>query len=192
MKGLDPEKAKMITDFRYWVGLSHIGNTELLASALGVYRHPSRGRTHMVFRLVDYDPQATAFRFKFRVSSCGVYRIRDVRTEVDAMLGRVGCMDTLLEKSRGESKTRIPLFCMSWIRGGVEPFVGYGTFRQRPFLRNIDLVLTAMIERKQLTSLIYNPRWRERVNATTPPRPMILSNGLQDTEHDADEDPLSS
>ncbi|KAF7338742.1 MYND-type domain-containing protein [Mycena sanguinolenta] len=80
----DPVGAKRAADWSVWRKLPQF---DTLVHALGLHRDPGRGKTHIVFRAVEYVPTATKIKHKFRVVSCGVFRIKDVLRDIELIMG---------------------------------------------------------------------------------------------------------
>lgn len=57
LMSFDPEAGQKATDWIKFRESPIPANITLLAHALGLYRDPSRGHTHIVFREVEYDPK---------------------------------------------------------------------------------------------------------------------------------------
>jgi hypothetical protein len=83
----DPDGAKRAADWQLWCNSNHDATQFGLIHALGLHRNPQRGRTHIVFKQVEYVPTATHLKHKFRVLSCGVFRIKDVLRDVEVIMG---------------------------------------------------------------------------------------------------------
>ena len=125
-----PTDAQREKDFHAWLDVKD--NTPLL-SALNLHRDPERGRTHLVVEEVFYTPKASReARHKFRVLRCGVFRIADVRGELE----RIMCLDpgegqeyidSILDEADSiRTGTRIPFLTLSygkgvqsWLRGSA-------------------------------------------------------------------------
>lgn len=83
-----------------------------LAHALGVHRDPSRGRTHIVIRYLEWTPKLSKdIQHRFRVSVAGVFKLADV----------YGDLDYIMNHSPGGAKKSIDEFIVGLDRvDGVE------------------------------------------------------------------------
>ncbi|KAJ7222074.1 hypothetical protein B0H12DRAFT_1031320, partial [Mycena haematopus] len=108
----DPDGAKLAADWSLW------RNQEFtqfqLTHALGLHRDPKRGRTHIVLKAVEYVPTATKLQHKFRVVSCGVFRIKDVLRDIEAVMG--------LDRGEGQEYVASLFYELAGTHGSV-PFV---------------------------------------------------------------------
>ncbi|KAF7338750.1 hypothetical protein MSAN_02197400 [Mycena sanguinolenta] len=80
----DPESAKRAVDWSQWN--LHAATPFDLIHALGLHRNSARGRTHIVFQVVKHVPTATKLKHKFKVVSCGVFRIKDVLRDIENVM----------------------------------------------------------------------------------------------------------
>ncbi|KAF7338739.1 MYND-type domain-containing protein [Mycena sanguinolenta] len=80
----DPDGAKLATDWSLWRKQPQF---DILVHALGLHRDPGRGRTHILFKAAEYAPTTTKLKYKFRVVSCGVFRIKDVLRDIELIMG---------------------------------------------------------------------------------------------------------
>ncbi|KAF7338748.1 MYND-type domain-containing protein [Mycena sanguinolenta] len=136
--------------------------------ALGLHRDPGRGRTHIVLKEVKYVPTATKLKNKFRVISCGVFRIKDVLRDMEFIMGlgpgkAQECVDRVFI-GRQEQRLDVPFLDLTF---------GDGLATLSSGATNIDTIL----------GLAYDPDWRKRLNAGTPPGPMTLRSRARDAEH---------
>ncbi|KAF7338747.1 MYND-type domain-containing protein [Mycena sanguinolenta] len=163
----DPDGAKLAADWSLW--RTQEFTQFQLVHALGLHRDPKRGRTHIVFKAVEYVPTATKFQHKFRVVACGVYRIKDVLRDIEAVMG--------LDRGEGQEYVESVFYEMAGTYAsvqfihltfgdGIQAWLGSGG-------TNVDSIL----------SVPYDPEWRKRLNTGAPPEPMILRSGAKDVEH---------
>ncbi|KAJ7249479.1 hypothetical protein C8J57DRAFT_1357132 [Mycena rebaudengoi] len=176
MSETDPEGAKRAADWSLWCNSRHDATQFSVADALGLHRDPKRARTHIVFKQVEYVPSATKLKHKFRVVSCGVFRIRDVLRDLETAMGlNAGegqeYIDGLFEEM-GANKpvndpgmVRVPFVDLSF-GDEVSTWLGSGG-------TTIDT----------LHIRAYDPHWRKRFNVGSPPGPMRLKSGAKDVEH---------
>ncbi|KAJ7512401.1 hypothetical protein B0H11DRAFT_2182743 [Mycena galericulata] len=175
MSVTDPEGAKRAADWSLWCNSNHDATQAGMIHALGLHRNPERGRTHIVFKQVEYVPTASKLKHKFRVLACGVFRLKDVLQDLETAL----CLD------RGEGQeyvdslfyeldgahtgsthdTKVPFIDLSF-GDGISAWLGSAT---------------TTIDRLQL--LPYDPDWRKRFNVGAPPQPLKLRSGAKDVEH---------
>lgn len=92
-----PDKAQLASDWYTWRVTPVPANLECLIHALGLQRDPSRSRTHIVFKQVEYVPQAKSRRDRFKVVGAGVFRLDDIWSDLEAVMGL----------NKGEGKTYI-------------------------------------------------------------------------------------
>jgi hypothetical protein len=126
----DPGGAKRAADWKLWCHSNHDASKFGLAHALGLHRNPERGRTHIVFKVVEYVPTAIHLKYKFRVVSCGVFRIKDVLRDVEAIMGLdpgegQEYVDGLLDEL--EETSKVPFIDLSFGEG-VTAWLGSGEF----------------------------------------------------------------
>ncbi|KAH8101077.1 hypothetical protein BXZ70DRAFT_107136 [Cristinia sonorae] len=171
LKAEDPQEGQKASDWIKWRDGSHYANTHALAHALGLHRDPSRGRTHIVFRFMEYTPKASKdIRHKFRVSHAGVFRIQDVLTDIEGLMGldpgegREYIDGLLADVTRGENQ--VPILDMSVGDDGIDPYLG-----------------SIAIPLSMLRSSTYDPNWRKSINMGDPAEPVALRCGAKDVEH---------
>ncbi|KAJ7922231.1 hypothetical protein B0H13DRAFT_1983716 [Mycena leptocephala] len=158
MSLIDSAGAKRNADWKLWCNSNHDATDFGLIHALGLHRNPERGRTHIVFKHVVYVPTATNPRHKFRVLSCGVFRIKDVLRDVEAIMGLdLGegqeYLDSLVDEFE-DGRLNIPVMDLSFSEGLPVWLGSAGT--------SID----------SIRATPYDPDWRKRFNVGPPPKPM--------------------
>jgi hypothetical protein len=121
MSLIDSAGAKRNADWKLWCNSNHDATDFGLIHALGLHRNPERGRTHIVFKHVVYVPTATNPRHKFRVLSCGVFRIKDVLRDVEAIMGLdpgegQEYLDSLVDEFE-DRRLNIPVMDLSFSEG---------------------------------------------------------------------------
>ena len=86
-KAHDP-KAQQAAEWIKWRDGSHHANSYALIHALGLHRDPSRGRTHIVFRFVEYTPHVSKdIRYRFTVTQAGVFKLSEVHADLESVMG---------------------------------------------------------------------------------------------------------
>lgn len=120
MPKIDAERA---TDYKVWSTIDHEANKDALIHALGLHKDRLRGRTHIVVRGVEWVPSAKNARNKFRVASCGVFKISDILTTVEKLSGITpGTLqkqvDAIIESTDGLPGQQIPIIFMTLGLGG--------------------------------------------------------------------------
>ncbi|KAJ6469406.1 hypothetical protein C8R45DRAFT_937813 [Mycena sanguinolenta] len=85
LKLTDPQSAKRAADWSLWC--LHAAAPFELIHALGLHRNSARGRTHIVLQAVKHAPTAAKLKHKFKVVSCGVFRIGDVLRDIETVTG---------------------------------------------------------------------------------------------------------
>ncbi|KAJ6469418.1 hypothetical protein C8R45DRAFT_1016962 [Mycena sanguinolenta] len=165
----DPDGAERAADWSVWRKLPQF---DTLVHALGLRRDPGRGKTHIVFRAVEYVPTATKLKHKFRVVSCGVFRIKDVLCDIELIMGLnrgegQEYVDSLLYEP-AEPYATVPHIDLSFgdFGDGIQAWLGSGA-------TNVDGIL----------SVPYDPEWWKRLNIGDPPKPIVLRSGAKDVEH---------
>ncbi|KAJ6469410.1 hypothetical protein C8R45DRAFT_908821 [Mycena sanguinolenta] len=162
----DPDGAKLAADWSLW--RTQEFTQFQLVHALGLHRDPKRGRTHIVFKAVEYVPTATKVQHKFRVISCGVFRIKDVLRDIETAMG-LDCgegqeyVESVFYEMAG-AYASVPFIHLT-VGDGIEAWLGSGA-------TTVDSILTVP----------YDPEWRKQFNIGAPPEPMILRRGAKDVE----------
>ncbi|KAJ7064718.1 hypothetical protein C8F01DRAFT_1127849 [Mycena amicta] len=165
----NPSGAARATDWSLWCNSNHDATQFGLIHALGLHRNPARGRTHIVIKQVEYVPTAKKLQYKFRVLSCGVFRITDVLRDIETVMGLdpgeggefVDSMFVEIE-SAGD---KVPFIDLSF-GDGISAWLGSGATTEG-----------------SIRVIPYDPDWRKRFNVGAPPRPMLLRSGAKDVEH---------
>ncbi|KAJ7669401.1 hypothetical protein DFH06DRAFT_1180836 [Mycena polygramma] len=163
----DPEGAKRATDWSLWCNRNHYANGLGMTHALGLRRDPQRGRTHIVIKKVKYIPTATKLAHKFHTIACGVFRIKDVLRDVEALMG--------LKREEGQP-------FIDQILSGLdnEDDVPHITLA---FDGHVCGYSRGAISINGLRAIPYEPQWRKRLNVGAPPGPLKLGSGAEDVEH---------
>jgi len=164
----------MAEDWLNWRQAPNKIDTIALIHALNLQRDPSRGRTHIVFRQVEYTPDASkTIRNKFQIIRCGVFRIADVLSDIEAVMG--------LDKGEGQE----------YVQSLIDELDATDHAGQRvPILElkfgdDLETWLGSdATTLDQLRKLPYLPEWRKLMNPKQPPEPMVLRSGIKDAEHD--------
>ncbi|KAJ7034521.1 hypothetical protein C8F04DRAFT_1101240 [Mycena alexandri] len=165
----DSDGAKRAADWSLWCNSNHNATQFGVIHALGLHRDPKRGRTHIVFKQVEYVPTATKVKHKFRIVACGVFLIKDVLRDIETVmrldLGEgQGFVDTLFYELDG-THAKVPFVDLSF-GDGVSAWLGSGA-----------------VTTDTLHGLSYDPDWRKRFNVGAPPGPLVLKSGAKDVEH---------
>ncbi|KAJ6469407.1 hypothetical protein C8R45DRAFT_1078727 [Mycena sanguinolenta] len=153
----DPDGARRATDWSLWRNQTEFGP---MVHSLGLHHDPARGRTHIVVKQVEYVPTASKLKNKFRVVSCGVFRIKDVLRDMEFIMGMGSVkvqegIDRMLV-GRQEQRLKVPFIELTF-GDGLASFLGGGA-------TNIDTIL----------GLAYDPDWRKQLN-----RKSALLQGLE-------------
>lgn len=139
---LNPLGAQIISDFDKWCALQHYANFEGPVHALGLHRDPSRGRTHVLFREIEYVESAqqdlsnlnSKVRDRWRVARCGVFKVDNVRKDIASIVGHgLGeqC-DALLERLRDTSNGMMSAIMLTWAPK-IKSSFKTGAFGSSPF-----------------------------------------------------------
>ncbi|VDC07635.1 unnamed protein product [Peniophora sp. CBMAI 1063] len=158
----DPVIGQQLTDLSEWMDAPAQHRRDAHISALGVHRDPSRGRTHILMEGMAYTPDASDDpRYKFTVTTAGVFRISDVLQSIELSLGLTAGegqsyiqsrIDKALESrapdlQRGDHLIVIPILSMC---SGIKP--GQLHFQMASSLALRELPIP------------YNPEWRKAIN----------------------------
>ncbi|KAI0053520.1 hypothetical protein FA95DRAFT_1481533 [Auriscalpium vulgare] len=172
LKLIDPSKAQKAADWLEWRNLPHEANTYALAHALGLRRDPSRGRTHIVFRQVEWVPRARDMRHRFRVRAAGVFRITDVLRDIESIM-QIGrgegreYVDGLLEELDGARTGREIVPILDITTGeGIETWMG-----------------SSGLTLDRLRGVPYDPNWRKIMNKGEAAGPLRPKSGAPDAEN---------
>ncbi|KAJ6572130.1 hypothetical protein B0H19DRAFT_1256040 [Mycena capillaripes] len=165
----DPNGVKLATDWSLWCNSNHDATQFGMIHALGLHRNPQRGRTHIVVKKVEYVPTASKLKHRFRVVSCGVFLIKDVLRDLEALMqldrgeGQE-YVDSLFYELEG-AHAKVPFIDLSF-GDGISAWLGSGA------------TTTDSIQ-----IMPYDPNWRKRFNIGAPPGPSKLKSGAKDVEH---------
>lgn len=136
LKAKDPRAAQKAMDWIKYRECTTPTNGSFLANALGLQKDPSRGRTHIVFRELEYRPkQSKDFRFRFHVVRIGVFKIKDVLKDIELMMqlnpgeGQEYIQDMFenINTDRTERKTMVPILDLTW-GDGLQTWMGSSAF----------------------------------------------------------------
>ncbi|KAJ7154619.1 hypothetical protein C8R46DRAFT_1117914 [Mycena filopes] len=166
----DPDSAARAADWSLWCNSNHDASSAGVIHALGLPRDPKRGRTHIVFKRVEYVPSATKLKHKFRVLACGVFLIDDVLRDIEAVM-RLDpgegpeFMKSMFYELDGTGSTKVPFVDLSFGEG-VSAWLGRGA-----------------IDAHAVHEMAHDPEWRKRFNVGAPPEALLLKSGAKDVEH---------
>ncbi|KAL0069638.1 hypothetical protein AAF712_003296 [Marasmius tenuissimus] len=177
LKATAPTDAQCMEDWRRY---KNSGFDDLPSyHALGLRHDPNRGKTHIIFKLMEYLPQGGKDVLdRFRVISAGVFRIKDVLNEIEGSLG--------YNKGEGEQviKEMLEEFNNGPGKGGrVYPFFNF-------FISDDKRIETYLsiggVGAKKLRETKYDPDWRKLLNRSRKyiAEPMGLRSGALDAERD--------
>ncbi|PBK58300.1 hypothetical protein ARMSODRAFT_967846 [Armillaria solidipes] len=77
-------------DAAYWINYRDNPSperVECFAHALGLARDASRGRTHIIYQEVEYDPSVRDHLDQFRTTGVGVFKLEDVWQDIETRMG---------------------------------------------------------------------------------------------------------
>ncbi|KAF7797959.1 hypothetical protein EIP86_009166 [Pleurotus ostreatoroseus] len=181
----DAKAAACARDWINWRDHPSPANNTTLSFALGLHRSPARGRTHIVFRQVEYTPLGRDgtlkedVRDRFEVVSVGVFRAADVYEDIERMLG--------LDKGQGKVYVEELLEELDSLReeelratGEIVPILDL------TFGKEIDASMGSTATTiNMLRATPYDPDWRKRFNKSgRRATPMALKSGVKNAEHD--------
>ena len=169
LKSSDRKEANKAADWVKWRQGTHAANTYCLAHALGLQRDPSRGRTHIVFRKVEYTPRVSKdFRYRFRVERCGVFKTQDVLSEIEGLMGLDegegkeyinGIFLDLGTSAQGAPGEKVPILDLTF-GDGIQTWLGSSKSTQ----------IFSVLEQLRLTAC---SRYVSRTNPSTSLRPQV-------------------
>ncbi|KAI0798244.1 hypothetical protein C8Q75DRAFT_741096 [Abortiporus biennis] len=173
LKAVDPKGGQQAEDWIKWRNGSHFANTRALCHALGLHKDPSRGRTHIVFRNVEYAPKASKdIQYKFRITGATVYKIEDVLNEIELLMGLdpgegkeyLANLIHEIDEKNTDGAVIVPMLDLTF-GDGVQTWLG-----------SIGMPLD------QIRKLPYDPQWREKINIDGPAGALRLRTGAKDVE----------
>ncbi|KAI0069697.1 hypothetical protein K474DRAFT_1670734 [Panus rudis PR-1116 ss-1] len=181
LKAVQPELGQKASDWIKYRESPTPTNTHLLANALALQKDPSRGRTHIVFREVEYRPKVSKdWRHRFHATKMGVFKIKDVLKEIEMFMRlNPGEAESFIQeiydevdsagagKDAAQRSEKVPILDLTW-GDGIETWLG-----------------SVAITVDGLRNIPYNPDWRKAMNYNgEPPEPLVLRSGVKDAEHD--------
>ena len=139
-----------------------------------------------------YTPDAGPMaKDKFTIVGCSVYRMADVYSKIEAVLGldpgegKEYCEGLLNDQPRvGVSLVSFLILRFSegvttWLdRGALKLLTSRGG-RYTHTRGDADAIMTNRFEKTP-----YNKNWRKDINKNSPPQPLTLRDGIQDAEFD--------
>ncbi|KAF5366299.1 hypothetical protein D9758_005736 [Tetrapyrgos nigripes] len=117
LKATAPDDAKCMEDWRHY-NYSSVDDVASY-SALGLMHDVNRGRTHIIFKFVEYLPQGGKDVLdRFRVVKAGVFRIKDVLRDIEGFLNynrgeAEQVIEELLQGNVGKEQKSYPFFSLS-------------------------------------------------------------------------------
>lgn len=129
LKSVSFYAGKRASDWIKYRDSSTDSNVALLAHALGLHKDPSRGHSHIVMRELEYQPQESKdFRLRFHALRIGVFRIRDVLTEIERLMNLdPGEGDAYIQGLfYGMRPDSVPILVLSWGEG-LDEYLSRGT-----------------------------------------------------------------
>ncbi|KAK7677232.1 hypothetical protein QCA50_019826 [Cerrena zonata] len=173
LKAEDPKAAQKALDWIKYRESTTPTNGSFLAHALGVHKDPSRGRTHIILRELEYRPkQSKDFRFRFHVVRIGVFKVQDVLKDIEGLMqlnpgeGEEYLRD-MFEAIDNSSHQRemVPIIDLTW-GDGLQTWLG-----------------STAIHQDKVRAMPYNPKWREAINVDGEvPEYVLLKSGVKDAE----------
>ncbi|KAF9075484.1 hypothetical protein BDP27DRAFT_1415268 [Rhodocollybia butyracea] len=169
--GMAPDKALIASDWYTWRVSPVPANTISLVHALGLHRDPSRSRTHIVFKHVEYVPNSKSRRDRFKVVGAGVYKLDDVWQDIETSMA--------LRKNEGKT----------YIKEMLEEFdvsTGQDMLPMLDFMfgsQEIQTYLGIRISKAQIQGYPYDPNWKNSLNtASEAVGPLKLRSAAKDSE----------
>ncbi|KAL0568742.1 hypothetical protein V5O48_013242 [Marasmius crinis-equi] len=176
LKAKSPDDAKCMEDWRHY---QNSGFDQLPSyHALGLMHDINRGRTHIVFKRVEYVPQGGKDVLdRFRVVSAAVFPIKGVLREIEGFLNY----------NKGEGEKVIEEMLEGFNNGpgkGGRAYPLLGLFITDDWRMGSYLSIGAVTP-KTLQETKYNPDWRKLMNrkACTVEQ-LLLRSGVKDAERD--------
>ncbi|KAL0568337.1 hypothetical protein V5O48_013648 [Marasmius crinis-equi] len=176
LKATAPDDAKCMEDWNHY---KNSGFDDLPSyHALGLMHDVDRGKTHIIFKSVEYVPQGGKDVLdRFKVVAAGVFKIKDVLREIEIMLNyNKGEGEEVIEEMLGE-------FNNGPGKGGrVHPFFNF-------FISNDKRLGTYLsiggVGLPKLREIKYDPDWRKLLNRKKcHVEQMLLRSGGKDAERD--------
>ncbi|TCD69565.1 hypothetical protein EIP91_007190 [Steccherinum ochraceum] len=150
--------AQKVADWLKWRDSPHHGNKMGLVHALGLHRDRSRGWTHIVFRIVQHNPEASRndLRRRIKITRASVvkldddaYRDIDDIMHLDSGESRTyvaGLLDATYKKTWSAGAEMIPIMHLTWGHG-IETWLGRSS-----------------LDAAALRLVPYDPDWRLSLN----------------------------
>ena len=124
-----PAEGRRASDWITWRHLKRPNINIARALALGLDRNPSRSRTHILLEEVVHVPDAKYSRDRFQVAKAGVYKLDDVWSEIDRLVGcnpgegKKAIDEMLIEATEKDVIKSLPIFFLQFGQR-VGPFLG--------------------------------------------------------------------
>lgn len=182
LKADDPQRAQKLTDFDDWVMTSSRARIRATADALSLRHDIERGRTHILFIQVSYQPHNTGRKHKFHIDACNVFRIRDV-VEIMSMIMRMSeqdvqaCIDQRLSRVDPSSAT-VSMLSLSYEQGGEiadwsldnsTPSSCFTVYMVSHFTNNLTYDCIAPVSMEFLRTHSEHSNWRCLLDRDSPP-----------------------
>ncbi|EGO04047.1 hypothetical protein SERLA73DRAFT_175780 [Serpula lacrymans var. lacrymans S7.3] len=167
---VNPQAAQCATDWSKWrTGFLTVDHYAFV-HALGLHRDPSRSRTHIVFCYVEYTPHASKdLKHKFRINSCGVFRIVDVLADIEHAMG--------LDKGEGAEYIQNCLQDPTFNSDVSSSSYGEKMIPVPSLFMGVNLqavLRCTCVSTDLLRMKPYNPQWRNAVNKLEDAPPLKL------------------
>ncbi|KAE9401371.1 hypothetical protein BT96DRAFT_937926 [Gymnopus androsaceus JB14] len=156
---MEPGKARRAEDWRTWRAAPVPANSVCLVHALGLQRDPSRSRTHIVFKDVEYVPHSKKMMDRFKVVRVGVFKVDDIWTYLEAFLslksgeGKKLVKEALDEFDPGATRNKNELPILDLM------FSSDPGFDREVYFR------TYSMSQENINRLPYDANWRNSLNS---------------------------
>lgn len=192
LKTSNPKEAQQATEWIQWLHGSHYANVLAMVHALGLHRDPSRGRTHIVFRMAKWTPKASKdIKHRFRITHAGVFKQEDVYGDIERMLklkpGEGKKHVAMLQEDLDSANDAADAFSVFDLTFGdkldllLKSSTSGAPLRLTYFAHSLSCG-PASFPIRMLRLWTYDPHWRKTVNLGEPPEPLVLSSGAKDVE----------
>ncbi|KAL0568740.1 hypothetical protein V5O48_013240 [Marasmius crinis-equi] len=177
LKATAPDDAKCMED---WGHYKRSGFGQLPSyHALGLMHDPNRGKTHIIFKSVEYVPRGGRDVLDwFKVVAAAVFRIKDVLGDMERFLNyNKGEVEEVIEEMLEEYNSRPS-------KQGTEtyPFFNFFITNDKRMAAYLSI---GGVAPEQLRYYKYDPDWRKLLNRKEcQVKQLVLRSGVKDAERD--------
>lgn len=184
--------AQLASDWYTWRVTPVPANLDCLVHALGLRRDPSRSRTHIVFKSVEYVPQAKSRRDRFKVVGAAVFKLDDVWPDIERVMGLnkgegktyIKEMLEEFDNACGKSDKMLPMLDLMFGSQDIQTYLGmreWKLFTTPTSCRSFSY--PEGVSLSQVEGSLYDPAWRKSLNVQKDEvGPLKMRSGVQDSE----------